>query len=407
MDIKLATRLNKIDASPTLAITALANQLKADGKDVIGFGAGEPDFDTPLHIKQAAIEGLNEGLTKYSPVAGYPWLREAIVDKLKRDNSLSYSINDIIVSNGGKQVLYNLLMSLLNEGDEVIIPAPYWVSYTDLVKISDGVPKFVHTTAQSQFKMTPEQLDGAITKRTKAIFMNSPSNPTGAMYTKEELQALAKVLEKHEQVVIITDDIYEKLNYDNLVFYNLAMLSEKLSNRIVVVNGLSKAYSMTGWRIGYAATSIPGLIKAMSKLQGQSTSGVNSFAQKGAMVALNSSQECIETMKVEFVKRRDFIVDALNDCKGLSVSTPGGAFYVFPDITDLVSFGGFQDLRKKHPDEKDAGKIVSSELLKKYLVAVVPGIAFGYEFGFRMSYATSMENIKNGMDRIKKFTDSL
>ena len=399
----IANRMSKIEPSPTLAITALANQLKADGKDVVGFGAGEPDFDTPQHIKDGAVKALADGFTKYSPAAGYVSLREAIATKLERDNKLSYKPDEIIVGTGGKQVIYNLAMALLDPGDEVLIPTPYWVSYKDISILAEATPKFIETGVDSGFKITPEQLDAAITSKTKMLLFNSPSNPTGATYTPDEIAAIAKVLTKHEQVFIASDDIYEMLIYDGLKFANMAMSESSLLERTIVINGLSKAYSMTGWRLGYAACKNKDIIKAMGKLQGQSTSGPNSFAQKGAEIALLSSQDCVEEMKVEFVKRRDYIAEALNQCKGVSVSKPNGAFYVFPDMKELTNAPGFQKIAEANADEKSPSKVFAKELLEKELVALVPGIAFGYEYGFRMSYATSMEQIKKGMNRIQKF----
>lgn len=402
----ISERMNLIQPSPTLAITALANKLKSEGKDVVGFGAGEPDFDTPEHIKEAARNALAEGKTKYAPVPGIPELKEAIRDKFKRDNSLEYSTDSIIVGTGGKQILYNLFQAVINEGDEVIFPAPYWVSYKDMVNVAGGRPVIIKTDYADSYKLSAEQLRKAITPDTKVFLMNSPSNPTGVMYSQDEIEEIAAVLEEYSDLLIVTDDIYEHLVYDDNTFTNPAMVSDELKKRTVVVNGLSKAYSMTGWRLGYAASDQVDIIKAMSKLQGQSTSGANTFAQFGAVAALNGDQSCIDEMKKAFIERRDFIVEALRSIQGVNVFSPQGAFYVFPDISDVIATDGFKKLAAGS-DETDPGKILAATLLEKYLVAVVPGIAFGYSEGFRMSYATSMEQIKKGMQRIGEFFESL
>ena len=397
----LALRLNSIKPSPTLAITALANSLKEQGKDIVGFGAGEPDFDTPVHIKEACKLALDNGFTKYTAVQGVLSLREAICKKFQTENNLSYTPNQIIVGTGGKQVLYNLFMSVLNKGDEVIFSAPYWVSYYDMTLLAEGVPKVIQTTYEDKFKISPSALENAITEKTKIFLMNSPSNPTGCIYTFEELQALAKVLEKHPHVLIVTDDIYEKLIFDNCKFYNLAMISNELAERTVVVNGLSKAYAMTGWRLGYAASKITSIIKAMETMQGQSTSNATSFAQKGAEAALLGPLDFLQNMNKAFTERRNYVVQKLNSYKGISTLVPEGAFYVFPSIKNFVEFPKFKDYQKSI-NEISASTAFSKLLLEKYLVAVVPGSAFGYENAFRISYATSMEQIKKGMERIEQ-----
>lgn len=407
MEIKQANRLSLVKPSPTLAVSALANQLKAEGKDVVGFGAGEPDFDTPEHIKNAAKKALDNGKTKYTAVAGIMSLREAIAEKLERDNQFDFSANEIVVGVGGKQILYNLFMSVLNQNDEIIIPAPYWVSYADMAALAGAQVKFIETTIASGYKITAEQLAAAISPQTKIFLMNSPSNPTGSAYTKEELLALAEVLKKHPHVLIVTDDIYEKLIYDNFVFYNLPMVAPELLERSVIVNGLSKAYAMTGWRLGYAATKQKNILKGMITMQGQSTSNATSFAQVGAEAALRESQSCIDDMNKEFVKRRDYLVEQLSALPGISVHKPQGAFYVFPDFSELLHSNGFQNLKKNSPTETSHSKILSQALLEKYLVAVVPGIAFGYDNAFRMSYAVSMEQNKKGMERIAELIHSL
>ena len=402
----VARRLDVIEPSPTLAITALANSLKAEGKDVVGFGAGEPDFDTPQFIKDAAIAALQAGQTKYTAVSGIPSLKKAIVDKFQRENALTFKPEQVIVSTGGKQVLYNLFMAIMNPGDEVIIPAPYWVSYKDIVTLAEGKAVLVQAPIEQNFKITPQQLEQAITPKTKVFLINSPSNPTGAAYTETELKALAAVLEKYPDILIVSDDIYEKLMYDGIPFFNLPMVSPALRSRSVIVNGMSKAYAMTGWRLGYAASEQTEIIKAMDTIQGQSTSNANSFAQKGGEAALNGDQSFIEEMKKAFVERRNYVVKQLSAIRGLKVPMPEGAFYVFPDISGLLEAPGFKRLMAEHPEEKDPGKLLSSVLLKEHLVAVVPGSAFGYENGFRISYATSMAQIEKGVSRIRACIES-
>lgn len=404
MNFQQADRLSLVKPSPTLAVSALANRLKAEGKDVVGFGAGEPDFDTPAHIKEAAKKALDAGKTKYTPVAGIPSLREAVAEKFKKDNGFDFQSSDVVIGVGGKQILYNLFMAVLNHGDEIIIPSPYWVSYNDMALLAGASVKFIETDIHSGYKITAEQLEKAITPKSKIFLMNSPSNPTGSAYTKEELAKLAEVLKKHEQILIVTDDIYEKLIYDDFAFYNLPMAAPELLERSVVINGLSKAYSMTGWRLGYAASKQQAIIKGMITMQGQSTSNATSFAQAGGEAALREDQSCIDDMKKEFVKRRDYLLQELSAIDGIKVQKPQGAFYVFPDFSGLIDTAGFQALKKEHlqanPSETSNSKILAQVLLEKYLVAVVPGIAFGYDNGFRMSYAVSMEQNKKGMERI-------
>lgn len=403
MDNFVADRLSLVEPSPTLAITALSKKLKSEGKDIVGFGAGEPDFDTPEFIKDAAKEALDKGFTKYTAVSGIPELKEAISQKFLRDNQLQYSAQQIIVSTGGKQVLYNFFLSVLNPGDEVIIPAPYWVSYIDIVRLCGGVPKIIQCPISAHYKLSPQQLQESISPRTKVFLLNSPSNPTGAMYTKEELVALANVLEKHEKIVTLSDDIYEHLVYDDIPFWNLAMVSQELKKRTVVVNGFSKAYSMTGWRLGYAASFQTDIIKAMDTVQGQITSNANSFSQKGGLAALNGDQACIAEMKKAFVERRDFLYERLSKINGLRINKPQGAFYLYPDFSELLQSDSFKKFSLDYPDETSVSKMITAALLEKYNVAVVPGIAFGYEAAFRISYATSMEQIKKGVERIEHF----
>ena len=404
MLMKLASRLDLIEPSPTLAITARAAELRSQGKDIVGFGAGEPDFDTPEHIKAAAIDALNKGFTKYTAVSGIPELKQAIIRKFQRDNQLEFQPNQIIVGTGGKQVLYNFFLAVINSGDEVVCPAPYWVSYKDIVMLAGGRMKLIHTSFESGFKVTPADIEKQVSAGTRVFILNSPSNPTGAAYTPNEIRALAAALEKFPDLLIITDDIYEKLTY-GVEFLNIATASEKLRPRTIVVNGLSKAYSMTGWRLGYAGGP-KDIIAAMDMLQGQSTSNVTSFAQKGAVVALDGDQKCVEDMRVVFEKRRDLAFSLLSGLKGLRVFKPQGAFYLFPDIAGLTAAPGWQNL-KARTGESDVGKIFSKGLLDEKLVAVVPGSAFGYENGFRISYATSDAQIEKGLGRVREFVETL
>lgn len=391
--MNLASRINLIKPSATLAITAKANALKAEGRDVIGFGAGEPDFDTPSHIKKAAIKAIEDGFTKYTPVGGIDELKDAIIAKLKRDNGLNYRRTEVVVSCGAKHTLYNLAQVLFEEGDEVVIPSPYWVSYTDIVLLTGAKPVIVETNASQGFKLLPDRLEGAITSRTKAIILNSPSNPTGVAYTAKELAALADVVVR-KGVLVISDDVYEKIIYDGFSFSTIASVSEEVKNLTVVVNGVSKAYAMTGWRIGYAAGPEE-IISAVSKLQSQSTSNPTSIAQKAAVEALNGPQDCIVDMVKEFEKRRDIIAAALNGIPGVSCLNPQGAFYVFPDFSGV--FG-----------RSFKGKCISTSTdLAAYLldganVAVVPGIEFGHDAFIRLSYATSMKLIQTGMERVRE-----
>jgi len=390
--VKLAARVAKIKPSETLAITAKVNALRAQGRDVIGFGAGEPDFDTPDNIKKAAIQAIEAGFTKYTPVNGTDELRDAIAAKLKRDNSLEYKRSQIVVSCGAKHSLYNLAQALFDEGDEVIIPAPYWVSYPDIVALSGGEPVIVDTQEENGFKMSPRQLSSAITKRTRAVIINSPSNPTGAVYTPQELKALAAVL-VDKDILVITDDIYEKIFYADFPFANIASVEEKMKEKTIVINGVSKTYAMTGWRIGYAACSEE-IAGAMSKIQSQSTSNPTSIAQKAALEAIRGDQSAMPQMVVEFRKRRDFIVEALNNIEGIDCFAPGGAFYVFPKVSGLY---GRMFKGKKITDSAE----FIGYLLDEANVAAVPGAAFGSDEHIRLSYATSLQNIEEGLKRIK------
>ena len=390
--MKLATRVAKIKPSETLAITAKANALKAEGRDVIGFGAGEPDFDTPANIKQAAIKAIEAGFTKYTPVGGTDELKDAIINKLKIDNSLVYKRSQIVVSCGAKHSLYNLAQALFEPGDEVIIPAPYWVSYPDIVVLAGGKPVILNTLEKDGFKIKPGQLKSAITNNTRALIINGPSNPTGAVYSPEELKAIASVL-IDENILIITDDIYEKIIYTKYPFANIASVESKLKDRTIVVNGVSKAYAMTGWRIGYAAGPEE-IISAVSKIQSQNTSNPTSISQKASVEALNGDQSVVSIMVSEFRKRRDVIVAALNDIQNVKCLLPEGAFYVFPNVSGVYG----RSYKGK--------KITNSTQLIDYLldeanVAIVPGAAFGSDDHIRLSYATSLKNIEEGVKRIK------
>ena len=391
----ISDSLKRIKPSPTIAVTQKARELRAAGKDVIGLGAGEPDFDTPDNVKNAAIKAIKSGDTKYTAVDGTPALKKAITDKFKRENKLSYSIDQITVGTGGKQVLYNAFMATLNKGDEVIIPAPFWVSYPDMVLLAGGKPKIVKCTEKEGFKLTASKLKKAITKKTKWIILNSPSNPTGAGYTKKEIQDLAKVLIKNKKVHILSDDIYEHIKYDNFNFYTIAQNS-KLKDRTLTMNGVSKSYAMTGWRIGYAAGPKE-IIKAIGKIQSQSTSNPSSISQAAAVEALNGNQGFIKKRSKAFKERRDFVVKSLNKIKGINCLTPNGAFYVFPSCKGL--------LNKKTKLKTDTEFV--QKLLEKSNVAVVQGSAFGLDGYFRISYATSMQNLKKAMERIKVFCESL
>ncbi len=391
----VSNSLKRIKPSPTIAVTQKARELKAAGKDVIGLGAGEPDFDTPENIKKAAVEAINRGETKYTAVDGTPVLKQAIVNKFKRENNLKYSTDEVTVGTGGKQVIYNAFMATLNKGDEVIIPAPYWVSYPDMVLLAGGTPKIIKCNENDSFKLTPKNLKKFITKKTKWLILNSPSNPTGASYTKEEIENLSEVLIKNKNIYILSDDIYEHITYDNFNFFTIAQIP-KLKNRTLTMNGVSKSYAMTGWRIGYAAGPRE-IIKAISKVQSQSTSNPSSISQAAAVEALNGEQNFIKERARAFKERRDFVVDSLNNIKGLSCQKPNGAFYVFPSCKKLLG--------KKTKLKTDSEFV--EKLLEKANVAVVQGSAFGLNGYFRISYATSMENLKKALERIKSFCESL
>ena len=391
----VSNSLKRIKPSPTIAVSQKARELKAAGKDVIGLGAGEPDFDTPDNIKKAAIDAINKGETKYTAVDGTPALKKAIVNKFKRENNIDYSSEQISVGTGGKQIIFNAILATVNPGDEVIIPAPYWVSYPDIVLLAGGTPKIVKCSEKNNFKITPSELEKSITDKTKWIIINSPSNPTGSGYTQKELEALGDILKKNKNVFILSDDIYEHLVYEDFKFFTIAQIKE-LKDRTLTMNGVSKSYAMTGWRIGYGAGP-KDIIKAMAKLQSQSTTNPSSISQAAAVEALNGTQDFIKTRSESFKERRDFVVKYLNNIKGLSCLKPNGAFYVFPNCQKLLG--------KK--TELKTDKDFVEKLLEEALVAIVQGSAFGLDGYFRISYATSMDNLKKALERIKSFCESL
>jgi len=391
LNYQLSNRIQKVKPSATLAITAKAQELRAEGKDIIGLGAGEPDFDTPEHIKQAGIKAIESGFTRYTAVDGTAGLKAAIIAKFKRDNQLDYQPGQILVSSGGKQSFYNLCQALLNDGDEVIIPAPYWVSYPDMAILGGGVPVIVQAGMEQNFKITPKQLDKAITDKTRLFVINSPSNPTGVAYTKAELAALGEVLLNYPQVMVASDDMYEHIIWADEPFSNILNSCPELYDRTFVLNGVSKAYAMTGWRIGYAAGPEQ-IIKAMKKVQSQSTSNPNSIAQMAAEEAINGDQSCIGKMLVHFKARHDYVVKRLNEMPGVSCLPSQGAFYSFPDMREAIA-----NLNDVEDDLQ-----LAEYLIEKANVAVIPGSAFGQPGYIRISFATSMENLEKALDRIKK-----
>ena len=395
----ISDSLKRIKPSPTIAVTQKARELKAAGKDVIGLGAGEPDFDTPDNIKDAAIKAIKDGDTKYTAVDGTPTLKKAIKEKFKRENNLDYSIDQITVGAGGKHVIYNLMMATLNKGDEVIIPAPYWVSYPDIVLLAGANPIVIECSEEQGFKLTAKDLESSITNNTKWLILNSPSNPTGACYTEQEIKNLAMVLRRNPHVNILSDDIYEHVTYEGFKFFTIAQIPE-LKNKVVTMNGVSKSYAMTGWRIGYAAGEKE-IIKAIAKIQSQSTTNPSSISQAAAVEALNGTQDFIPIRAKAFQERRDFVVNSLNAIDGINCLNPDGAFYVFPSCKGLI---GKKDKNgKKLENDTD----FAQSLLEHNNVAVVQGSAFGLEGFFRISYATSMQNLKKAMERIKTFCESL
>jgi aspartate aminotransferase len=391
MSIKLSNRVKAVKPSPTLAITARAAQMRAAGKDIIGLGAGEPDFDTPDHIKAAAVKALADGFTKYTAVDGIPSLKKAIIAKFKNDNGLDYQLNQILVSCGGKQSSYNLTQAMINPGDEVIIPAPFWVSYPDMVLLADGVPVIIETTQEQHFKISAQQLRAAITDKTRLIFINSPSNPSGIAYTLEELKALGDVLKDYPEIIIATDDMYEHILWKQGTFVNILNAHPEFYDRTIVMNGVSKAYSMTGWRIGYAAGPAD-LIEAMCTIQSQSTSNPTSISQVAAETALTGDQSFIERMCTEFKLRHDYVVAELNSIDGIDCLETDGTFYVFPNVEKLIA--RLDNIK----DDLD----FSEYLIEQAGVALVPGSAFGCPGHIRISIATSMKNLQGALERIKK-----
>jgi len=386
--MELANRIKQVTPSMTLAISAKAKAMKSEGIDVCSFSAGEPDFDTPTHIKEAAKQALDDGKTRYGPAAGEPALREAIARKLREDNHLNYQADNIIVTNGGKHSLYGLMMVALNPGDEVIIPAPYWVSYPEMVKLAEGNPVIVETTPEKGYKITPAQLRAAITPKTKLFILNSPANPTGAVYTPQEIRDLAEVVVEAD-IHVVSDEIYEKILYGSAQHLSIGAVSPESFARTIISNGFAKAYAMTGWRVGYLAGPQP-LIQAMNVLQSQSTSNVCTFAQYGAIAALNSPQDCVERMRQAFTERRKYIFNRINSIAGLSASRPDGAFYLYADIHSLHI----------------PSKTFCETLLDEKHVAVIPGVAFGKEHTIRISYANDMATIEEGMNRLDAFVQS-
>ncbi len=387
--MRLTKRINEIEPSVTLAISAMAKAMQQDGHDVCSFSAGEPDFDTPEHIKAAAKQALDHGKTKYGAASGELRLREAIANKLQCDNQLSYQSQNILVTNGGKHSLYNLMMALIESGDEVIIPAPFWLSYPEMVKLAGGTPVIVNTNSSTGYKITAAALNAAITPRTKLFILNSPSNPSGVVYTRDELQKLAKVIVDRD-ILVVSDEIYEKIIYDGVEQVSIGALGEEIFSRTIISSGFAKAYSMTGWRVGYLAAPVE-LIKATSTLQGHSTSNVCTFAQYGAIAALEGSQDCVEVMRQSFAVRRQVILDRLQGIPGLTCAKPDGAFYVFVNI-------GSTQLKSLEFCER---------LIKDYQVAAIPGQPFGADDHIRLSYATDLATIEKGMDRLDKFVRSL
>ncbi|MCZ8356314.1 MAG: pyridoxal phosphate-dependent aminotransferase [Microcystis sp. LE19-388.1G] len=387
--MKLASRVNQVTPSLTLAIDSLAKEMKRNGEDVCSFSAGEPDFDTPTHIKAAAKKALDEGKTRYGPAAGEAGLRKAIAEKLLRDNQLAYNADNVIVTNGGKQSLYNLIMALIEAGDEVIIPAPYWLSYPEMVTLAGGTSVIVNTSLENHYKITPEQLEAAITPKTKLFVLNSPSNPTGIVYTPQEIAALAKIVVEKD-ILVVSDEIYEKILYDGAIHRSIASFGPEIFQRSIISNGFAKAFSMTGWRVGYIAGPVE-IVKAMTKIQSHSTSNVCTFAQYGAIAALASPQDCIEEMVKAFSERRQYILERVRSLPGLNCPTPNGAFYVFIDISQT-------GLKSRDFCQK---------LLETQKVAAIPGIAFGADDCIRLSYATDLKTIEKGFDRIDQFIGTL
>ena len=390
MSFKISLRVSQIKPSATIMVSMKATELRAEGRDIISLATGEPDFDTPDHIKRAAIEAIRNGETKYPPVDGTARLKKAIITKLSRENQLDFDASQIIVSNGAKQCLFNLLVSLINPDDEVILPSPYWVSYPDMVKLADGQPVILNCTADAEFKITPKQLESSLTDQTRLLIINSPSNPTGKVYNADEYRALADILVEHPKVMIVCDDIYEHIYWGEKPFHTMLNVCPELAGRTVIVNGVSKSHAMTGWRIGYAAGPQE-MITAMRKVQGQSTSGACSISQAAAAAALESSQECIAQMRIEYKRRYEYLLDALNGIDGVECEDSDGAFYAFPSFKAIID---------RLPDIRDDVEL-ATWMLENAGVAMVPGTAFGAPGHLRFSYATSMENLQECVRRIR------
>ena len=388
MSTILSNRVQKVKPSATMAVSDKAKELKSQGVQIISMGSGEPDFDTPTNIQKAAIKAIGNGETRYTAADGTPELKKAICEKFKRENGMDYSLNEVMVSCGGKQVFYNLCQAILNSGDEVIIPTPYWVSYPDMAILADATPVFIETGIDQDFKISPEQLEASITAKTKLLVLNSPSNPSGSVYSKSEIEALGAVLEKYPHVLTISDDIYEHIRWGDDAFVNIAMACPNLKDRVIILNGVSKAYAMTGWRIGYAAGP-ESVIKAMKKIQGQSTSNPSSISQAAALEAITGDQSFITMMVEAFERRHDFLVDSLNAIDGIECPRSGGAFYSFPKVDGLIERLGLKD------DVE-----FSTYCLEKLSLAVVPGSAFGSPGYVRLSFATSMDNIKLSVEKL-------
>ncbi len=393
MQTYISKKARSISPSPTLSLDARFKQMKKQGIPVVGFGAGEPDFNTPENVSAAGIKAIENGFTKYTPASGTVELKEAICAKIKRDSGLDYDISNIVVSNGGKHCLTNIFMAICEPGDEVIIPAPFWVSYPEMVKMADGVPVFIETTEEADFKFAPEELEKYITDRTRALVLNTPSNPTGMVYSKAELEKIAEIAVKHN-IYVVFDEIYEKLVYEG-EHINIATLGEDIKNLTIIVNGMAKAYAMTGWRIGFTASNAE-VAKAMSNIQSHATSNPNSIAQAASVEALNGDQSSVDAMRAEYIKRRDYMVERINSIDGISCKKPNGAFYIFMNVKELLG-------RELYGKTFDSASALCNDILDRALVALVPSEGFGIEGYVRLSYATSMETIKEGLDRIEKY----
>jgi len=402
--MKFSNRILKIKPSPTIAVTSMANSLKSQGIDIIAFGAGEPDFDTPKNIRLAAINAIESGKTRYTPSGGIPELKNAVVKKFKRDNNLEYDQSEVIINCGGKHSFYNLMQVLIEEGDEVIIQAPYWVSYPDMVLLAGGKPVIINTESDTGFKITPKQISESITKKTKAIVINSPSNPTGAAYTLDELAKIADVIENTD-IIPISDDIYEAITFGGFKFHNIANVSDTMKKKAVIINGVSKTYAMTGWRIGYLAGNRD-IINKIDILQGQSTSNPTTISQWAAVEALTGDQSVLSEMNIAFDRRREFVINELNSIPGISCYNPEGTFYAFPQVSEIYKFKKWNGTTEKYNDPYKSSSLCAY-LMEEAKTAVVPGIAFGNDNYFRMSFATSDENLKEGLNRIRNAVEKL